>query len=76
MAGAVKFGDPKIYRESHEETDNNRNLTGFSELLIINREMALEAGKLRAMEACLRTINVAPKGPRCTAGLRLVGQGG
>lgn len=37
MAGAVKIGDPKIYRESHAEADNNRYLTGFSELLIFNR---------------------------------------
>ncbi|OAH25003.1 hypothetical protein AYJ05_07170 [Corynebacterium stationis] len=75
MAGAVKIGDPKIYRESHAEADNNRYLTGFSELLIINREIALEAGKLRVMEACLRRIKVAPKGPRCTAGLLLVAHG-
>ena len=54
MAGAVKIGDPKIYRESHAEADNNRYLTGFSELLISNRKIALEAGKLRVMETCLR----------------------
>ena len=66
----MKFGDPKIYRESHEEADNNRNLTGFSELLISNRKIALEAGKLRVMETCLRRIKVGRKSQRHRANKR------
>ena len=70
MAGAVKIGDPKIYRESHAEADNNRYLTGFSELLISNRKIALEAGKLRVMETCLRRIKVGRKSQRHRANKR------
>ena len=85
MAGAVKFGDPKIYLESllggmllelivralllgrrsdlegrsrgnWSMAEDYRDTAGFVELLIINGEVALEAGKELSVEKMMTTL--------------------